>query len=66
MILMDDIIREGHPTLRTKAEEVKFPLSEETRKLAEDMLQYLKKTAKILKLRKNIIYVVASVLQPIK
>ena len=41
MILMDDIIREGHPTLRTKAEEVKFPLTEETRKLAEDMLQYL-------------------------
>jgi len=41
MILMEDIIREGHPTLRTKAEEVKFPLSEETRKLASDMLEYL-------------------------
>ena len=26
MILMEDIIREGHPTLRTRAEEVTFPL----------------------------------------
>ena len=41
MILMEDIIREGHPTLRTKAEEVKFPLTEEDRKLAHDMLEYL-------------------------
>lgn len=41
MILMDDIIREGHPTLRTKAEEVKFPLTDEVRQLAENMLQYL-------------------------
>lgn len=42
MILMDDIIREGHPTLRMRAEEVKFPLTEEIKQLAEDMLQYLK------------------------
>ncbi|WP_341301781.1 peptide deformylase [Lysinibacillus sp. FSL H8-0500] len=41
MILMDDIVREGHPTLRIKTEEVKFPLTDETRQLAEDMLQYL-------------------------
>ncbi len=41
MILMDNIIREGHPTLRTKAEEVKFPLTEEDKKLAADMLEYL-------------------------
>ncbi len=41
MILMEDIIREGHPTLRTKAEEVKFPLTEDDRKLAHDMLEYL-------------------------
>ncbi len=27
MILMEDIIREGHPTLRTSAEEVTFPLN---------------------------------------
>ncbi|MHA6258557.1 peptide deformylase [Sporosarcina sp. CAU 1771] len=42
MILMKDIIREGHPSLRIKAEEVKFPLSVEDRKLTEDLLQYLK------------------------
>ncbi|SOB92059.1 peptide deformylase [Ureibacillus xyleni] len=41
MILMEDIIREGHPTLRTRAEEVKFPLAVEDRKLANDMLEYL-------------------------
>ena len=26
MILMEDIVREGHPTLRTRAEEITFPL----------------------------------------
>ncbi|GLC87613.1 peptide deformylase [Lysinibacillus piscis] len=41
MILMDDIVREGHPTLRLKAEEIKFPLTAEVKQLAEDMLQYL-------------------------
>ena len=41
MILMEHIIREGHPTLRTRAEEVTFPLPQEDRQLACDMLQYL-------------------------
>ncbi|QCR31650.1 peptide deformylase [Lysinibacillus sp. SGAir0095] len=41
MILMEDIIRDGHPTLRTKAQEVTFPLTEDDRKLAHDMLEYL-------------------------
>ena len=41
MILMEDIVREGHPTLRTRAEEVTFPLTEEVQKLAQDMLEYL-------------------------
>lgn len=41
MILMKDIIREGHPTLRTRAEEVKFPLTEEERQFASDLLEYL-------------------------
>lgn len=41
MILMKDIIREGHPTLRERSEEVTFPLSEEDRELAEDLLQYV-------------------------
>lgn len=38
---MDDIIREGHPTLRTRAEEVKFPLTTEDKKFAADLLEYL-------------------------
>ena len=41
MIRMKDIIREGHPTLRKRSEEVKFPLSEEDRKLGEDLLEYV-------------------------
>jgi len=41
MITMKDIIREGHPTLRTKAEEVTFPLTEEDKKLANDMIKFL-------------------------
>ncbi|MEG0258880.1 MAG: peptide deformylase [Lysinibacillus sp.] len=41
MILMDNIIREGQPTLRQKAIELKFPLSDETKQLAGDMLQFL-------------------------
>ena len=41
MILMEDIIREGPPTLRTRAEEIAFPLTEEDRQLAHDMLEYL-------------------------
>lgn len=42
MITMDDIIREGHETLRTKAIEMTFPLTAEERQIAEDMLQFLK------------------------
>lgn len=38
---MKDIVREGHPTLRRKADEVTFPLSTEDRKLSEDLLAYL-------------------------
>lgn len=39
---MDDIIREGHPTLRLVADEVSFPLDEETKETAEKMLEFLK------------------------
>ena len=42
MILMDRIVREGHPALRKRAEEVKFPLSEENIKLCEELLEYVK------------------------
>lgn len=29
MLMMDDIVREGHPALREVASEVSFPLSDE-------------------------------------
>lgn len=41
MILMKDIIREGHPTLRLKAQEMTFPLSNEDRQLCDDVLEYV-------------------------
>ncbi|NLK12898.1 MAG: peptide deformylase [Candidatus Phytoplasma sp.] len=41
MITMKDIIREGHPTLTTKAKNVSFPMSLEDKKLAFDLLQYV-------------------------
>ncbi|MFA6800634.1 MAG: peptide deformylase [Acholeplasmataceae bacterium] len=42
MILMKDIIREGHKTLTTVAKEVKIPLSKTDKKLLKDLLQYVK------------------------
>lgn len=42
LIDMNDIIREGHPTLRKVAEEVQLPLSDEEIILGEKMLQFLK------------------------
>ncbi|MGT2772009.1 peptide deformylase [Streptococcus marimammalium] len=42
LIDMDDIIREGNPTLRAKAKEVNLPLSDEDIKLGEKMMQFLK------------------------
>ncbi|MBN6206069.1 peptide deformylase [Ralstonia pickettii] len=42
MITMKDIVREGHPSLTKPAKEVKVPITEEERKLLEDMLQFLK------------------------
>ncbi|QTD42461.1 peptide deformylase [Sporosarcina sp. Te-1] len=41
MILMKDIIREGHPTLRKVAEEVTFPLSEDMKQLGLDLHDYV-------------------------
>lgn len=41
MFLMKDIVREGHPSLRIKAEEVNLPLNEEDTKLAKDLLDYV-------------------------
>lgn len=38
---MKDIIREGNPTLREIAQPVSFPLSDEDRQLAADMMEFL-------------------------
>lgn len=42
MILMKNIIREGHKTLETVAKEVKLPLSIADKKLLKDLLNYVK------------------------
>ncbi len=42
VITMDDIVREGHPALRTVTEPVKLPLTEEDRETLLCMLQFLK------------------------
>lgn len=41
MILMENIIREGHPTLRQRAKEITFPLNTEQQQLADNLHQYL-------------------------
>ena len=41
MITMENIVREGHPALRTRAEKFAFPLSEEEKQLAHDMMEFL-------------------------
>jgi peptide deformylase len=38
---MDDIIRDGHPTLRKVAEEVSIPANEKDKKTLEEMMEYL-------------------------
>ncbi|MBP3041394.1 peptide deformylase [Bacillaceae bacterium Marseille-Q3522] len=42
MLTMDDIIRDGHPALRKKAEEVALPPSEEDKHILKLLLEYLK------------------------
>lgn len=41
LITMKDVIREGHPTLREIAKKVELPLSEDTKQLANELLQFL-------------------------
>ncbi|MFH0766995.1 MAG: peptide deformylase [Bacillota bacterium] len=41
MILMKNIIREGHKTLETVAKEVKLPLSRADKKLLKEMLEFV-------------------------
>lgn len=56
MILTKDIIQEGHKTLSLVAKEVEIPLSDEHKKLGQDIMEYIKNslnetTAKELNLR---------------
>ncbi|MFZ7942139.1 MULTISPECIES: peptide deformylase [Bacillaceae] len=41
MITMDDIIRDGHPTLRKVAAEVAMPPSEEDKQILSSLLEYV-------------------------
>lgn len=59
MILMKDIVREGHPALREVAKEVTFPLTEEEKQLGRDMLTFFKKTVKTKRLLKSMVFVEA-------
>ena len=42
MITMSDIIRDDNPNLRKTATEIKFPLDPELKKLADEMIEFLK------------------------
>ncbi|BFI98818.1 peptide deformylase [Priestia sp. Y58] len=42
MITMNDIIQDGHPTLREVAKEVPLPASEEDKKILHSLLEYVK------------------------
>jgi peptide deformylase len=42
VITMKDIVREGHPVLRQKADEVPVPLLEEDIQIANELLEYVK------------------------
>jgi peptide deformylase len=41
MLLMKDIIREGHPTLAMRSKEVELPLDEDTKKTLREMMEFL-------------------------
>lgn len=41
MITMEDVIRDGHPTLRQVASEVSFPLADNLKDLADKMIEFL-------------------------
>ena len=41
VFLMKDIVRDGDPVLRKQAQKVKFPLSDQDKKLAHDLMEYL-------------------------
>jgi peptide deformylase len=41
MLTMKDIIREGHPTLRERSEDVPLPLDDTTKQTLRDMMEFL-------------------------
>lgn len=41
MLLMKDIIREGHPTLAMRSEDVVIPLDDDTKQTLKDMMEFL-------------------------
>ena len=41
MLLMKDIIREGHPTLAKRSDEVNLPLDQETKQTLKEMMEFL-------------------------
>lgn len=41
LITMDNIIREGNPTLRARAEKLTFPLNDEIKQTAHEMMEFL-------------------------
>ena len=41
MLTMNDVIREGHPTLALRSKEVELPLSDETKQTLKDMMEFL-------------------------
>ncbi|WKF85394.1 peptide deformylase [Lacticaseibacillus pantheris] len=41
MFLMKDIVRDPNPVLRARAQQVEFPLSDENKQLAHDLMEYL-------------------------
>lgn len=42
MITMKDIVRDYHPTLREKSKKIEFPLNDNLKNLANDMIEFLK------------------------
>lgn len=42
MITMNDVIRDHHPTLRKKAKKIEFPLNDDLKTLANEMIEFLK------------------------
>lgn len=41
MLTMDDIVRDGHPSLRKVADEVPLPASDEDKRILNEMLEYV-------------------------